>query len=115
MDQDLEGELGIDTVKQAEIMAEVRDIFSLPVDEDFVLSDHPTLNHFTAYILKMSGQGSQLSEPVATPEPAVTKSEMPQPVASTSSALKRMQTHLPNPVVEDGRLRLRNALAAKSH
>ena len=27
MDQDLEGELGIDTVKQAEIMAEVRDIF----------------------------------------------------------------------------------------
>ena len=37
MDQDLEGELGIDTVKQAEIMAEVRDIFSLPVDEDFVL------------------------------------------------------------------------------
>ena len=55
MDQDLEGELGIDTVKQAEIMAEVRDIFSLPVDEDFVLSDHPTLNHFTAYIVKMSG------------------------------------------------------------
>ncbi len=88
MDQDLEGELGIDTVKQAEIMAEVRDIFSLPVDEDFVLSDHPTLNHFTAYILKMSGQGSQLSEPVATPEPAVTKSEMPQPVASTSSAIE---------------------------
>ena len=28
MDQDVEGELGIDTVKQAEIMAEVRDIFS---------------------------------------------------------------------------------------
>ena len=88
MDQDLEGELGIDTVKQAEIMAEVRDIFSLPVDEDFVLSDHPTLNHFTAYILKMSGQESQLSEPVATSEPAVTKSEMPQPVASTSSAIE---------------------------
>ena len=46
MDQDLEGELGIDTVKQAEIMGDVREIFSLPVDEDFVLSDHPTLNHF---------------------------------------------------------------------
>ena len=55
LDQDLEGELGIDTVKQAEIMAEVREIFSLPLDEDFVLSDHPTLNHFTAYIIKMSG------------------------------------------------------------
>ena len=32
MDHDLEGELGIDTVKQAEIMAEIRDRFSLPVD-----------------------------------------------------------------------------------
>ncbi|MBT4065618.1 MAG: acyltransferase domain-containing protein, partial [Euryarchaeota archaeon] len=31
MDQDLEGELGIDTVKQAEIMGDVREIFSLPV------------------------------------------------------------------------------------
>ena len=59
MDQDLEGELGIDTVKQAEIMAEVRDIFQLPVDEDFILGDHPTLNHFTAYIIKMQGGSIQ--------------------------------------------------------
>ena len=28
LDQDLEGELGIDTVKQAEIMADIRDVFS---------------------------------------------------------------------------------------
>ena len=55
MDQDLEGELGIDTVKQAEIMGDIRERFTLPVDEDFVLSDHPTLNHFTAYIIKMTG------------------------------------------------------------
>ncbi|MEC7254356.1 MAG: beta-ketoacyl synthase N-terminal-like domain-containing protein [Candidatus Thermoplasmatota archaeon] len=55
MDQDLEGELGIDTVKQAEIMVDVREIFSLPVDEDFLLSEHPTLNHFVAYIVKMKG------------------------------------------------------------
>ena len=62
MDQDLEGELGIDTVKQAEIMAEVRDIFQLPVDEDFILGDHPTLNHFTAYIIKM--QGGSIQQPL---------------------------------------------------
>ena len=58
MDQDLEGELGIDTVKQAEIMGDIRDIFSLPVDDDFVLGDHPTLNHFVAYIGKMTGKAS---------------------------------------------------------
>ena len=74
MDQDLEGELGIDTVKQAEIMAEVRDIFSLPVDEDFILSDHPTLNHFTAYIIKMQGGGEQLEvieEVISEPQQVV--------------------------------------------
>ena len=60
MDQDLEGELGIDTVKQAEIMGDVREMFNLPLDEDFVLSNHPTLNHFTAYILRM--KGGQLAE-----------------------------------------------------
>ena len=53
LDQDLEGELGIDTVKQAEIMAELRDFYGLPVDESFVLSEHPTLNHMIAYL----GQG----------------------------------------------------------
>ena len=73
MDQDLEGELGIDTVKQAEIMAEVRDIFSLPIDEDFVLSDHPTLNHFTAYIVKMQGGTTVVEEqlPVIIEEPEI--------------------------------------------
>ncbi len=65
MDQDLEGELGIDTVKQAEIMGEIRDIFSLPVDDEFVLSDHPTLNHFSAYIVKMIG-GESVTESVVS-------------------------------------------------
>ena len=74
LDQDLEGELGIDTVKQAEIMADVRDIFELPIDEDFVLSDHPTLNHFTSYIQRMKGNSIEIEPPVFTePEPALTE------------------------------------------
>ena len=43
----------IDTVKQAEIMAEIREKFGLPVDEDFVLADYPTLNQAIDYIHKM--------------------------------------------------------------
>ena len=70
LDQDLEGELGIDTVKQAEIMADVRDIFELPIDEDFVLSDHPTLNHFTAYIKRMKGDSLVVdAQTFSHPEP----------------------------------------------
>ena len=79
MDQDLEGELGIDTVKQAEIMVDVREIFSLPVDEDFLLSEHPTLNHFVAYIVKMKGgtvdEGSSSSVEIPE-EPAKVESKV---------------------------------------
>ena len=109
MDQDLEGELGIDTVKQAEIMGDVREIFSLPVDEDFVLSDHPTLNHFVDYIRKMTGQSST-PEPVATPETAAVVVETtPVPVdstvpsAPTESTTRRWQVEIePCPVVTEG-------------
>lgn len=54
-DQDLEGELGVDSVKQAEIMADLREYFELPLDEEFVLSEHPTLNHMISYLMKMKG------------------------------------------------------------
>ncbi|MGB1490677.1 MAG: acyltransferase domain-containing protein, partial [Candidatus Poseidoniaceae archaeon] len=110
MDQDLEGELGIDTVKQAEIMGDVREIFSLPVDEDFVLSDHPTLNHFVSYIVKMKGG----SEPAKPPTP-VTASTSPQPqvsaqtnkpepsVMTTASKTRRWQVEVePCPAVAEG-------------
>ena len=69
LDQDLEGELGIDTVKQAEIMAEIRDRFSLPLDEDFVLSDYPTLNHMIGYIQRMQG-GASVAQAPANPAPS---------------------------------------------
>ena len=118
MDQDLEGELGIDTVKQAEIMAEVRDIFSLPVDEDFILSDHPTLNHFTAYIVKMQG-GAVEPEPELQPEVETIIEEpevepiakeiveqplMPNPIQSVSTeGCRRWQVEVePCPAVAEG-------------
>ena len=94
MDQDLEGELGIDTVKQAEIMAEIRDHFALPVDEDFVLSDHPTLNHFTAYIVKMQG-GTVASEPVqAAPAAESNPSPAPASAAPVAAGTRRWQVEI---------------------
>ena len=88
MDQDLEGELGIDTVKQAEIMGDVRDAFSLPLDEDFVLSDHPTLNHFTAYILKMKGG----EVPTETAMPTVETASTPTHTSNeTTHSTRRWQ------------------------
>ena len=75
LDQDLEGELGIDTVKQAEIMVDIRELFSLPVDEDFLLSEHPTLSHMIGYIVRMKGGGS-----VSTPSmPGIEEAPAPAP------------------------------------
>ena len=74
LDQDLEGELGIDTVKQAEIMAEIRSIFGLPVDEDFVLSDYPTLNHMIGYIEQMTVGTVTVTQAVAKPVVATLES-----------------------------------------
>ena len=50
MDADMEGELGIDSIKQAEIMADLRARFGLPVDEEFQLRDYPSLGHVVSYI-----------------------------------------------------------------
>ncbi|MFT4623275.1 MAG: 3-oxoacyl-(acyl-carrier-protein) synthase/NAD(P)-dependent dehydrogenase (short-subunit alcohol dehydrogenase family), partial [Myxococcota bacterium] len=49
-DYELEADLGIDTVKQAEIMAELTDELGLPTDDDFRLADHPTLTALAAYL-----------------------------------------------------------------
>ena len=108
MDQDLEGELGIDTVKQAEIMGDVREIFALPVDEDFVLADHPTLNHFVAYIVKMTG--GEESAPIPQPSAPVEAVAMPQPASEpeqasvpASSQTRRWQVEVePCPAVAEG-------------
>jgi len=80
LDQDLEGELGIDTVKQAEIMGDIRAKFTLPVDEDFILAEHPTLNHMIAYIVKMSVGTDPTPAPASTaPKESIPHTTEPKP------------------------------------
>ena len=45
LDLDLEADLGIDTVKQAEMFAAVRAAYNIPRDENIKLRDFPTLAH----------------------------------------------------------------------
>jgi malonyl CoA-acyl carrier protein transacylase len=67
----LESDLGIDTVKQAEILAVLRERYGLARDETFRLSDTPTLESIVAYVAKMIGTASTASEsqPQAATEP----------------------------------------------
>jgi hypothetical protein len=50
LDLDLEGELGIDTVKQVAAISSVRDHFQLDTDPSFKLRDHNTLRKVITHV-----------------------------------------------------------------
>jgi len=49
-DLDLEADLGIDTVKQAELLAAIRGTYNIPRDENLKLRDFPTLAHIIRFV-----------------------------------------------------------------
>ena len=80
LDLDLEADLGVDTVKQAEMMAAIREAYHLPLDENRKLRDFPTLAHVIRLVHDKMGHAA----PVApVPAPAVQAAPVaPPPVAA---------------------------------
>ncbi len=79
LDLDLEADLGVDTVKQAEMFAAIREIYDIPRDENRKLRDYPTLAHVIRFVFEkrpdLAGGTPTVSatvEPVATTVPAAT-------------------------------------------
>jgi malonyl CoA-acyl carrier protein transacylase len=68
LDLDLEADLGIDTVKQAEMFAAIREIYNIPRDENRKLRDYPTLAHVIRFVNE--------KRPDLTGAPAATKEEV---------------------------------------
>ncbi len=50
---DMEADLGIDTVKQAETFASIRESFAIPVQERLSLRDYPTLQSVIDFVKTM--------------------------------------------------------------
>jgi acyl carrier protein len=91
LDLDLEADLGVDTVKQAEMFAAIREIYNIPRDEDRKLRDYPTLAHVIRFVYEkrpdLAGTAPSSPSPV-TSEPA-----QPSPVpvvaqTTTDDAIK---------------------------
>ena len=57
-DLDLEADLGVDTVKQAEVFAAVRGHYHLERDENLKLRDFPTLRHVAGWVRQRAGLGA---------------------------------------------------------
>jgi len=81
LDLDLEADLGIDTVKQAEMFAAIRAAYDIPRDDSLKLRDFPTLAHSVKFVYD---RRPDLQAPAAAPGPS--SSAMP------SSATPVLQT-----------------------
>ena len=76
VDLDLEADLGVDTVKQAEMFAAIREIYNIPRDENRKLRDYPTLAHVIRFVYEkrpdLAGAPPHRQQPLnqTFPEPA---------------------------------------------
>ena len=81
-DLDLEADLGVDTVKQAEVFAAVREHYQLERDTNLKLRDFPTLRHVAGWVRQRGGLGA-----APTASAGVTASPAPAPDAAASAAV----------------------------
>ena len=69
LDLDLEADLGVDTVKQAEVFAAVRERFDVERDENLQLRDFPTLTHVIGWVRDKTGIQPATAAPAAAVPP----------------------------------------------
>ena len=92
IDLDMEADLGIDTVKQAELFASLREHYGIAQQDGIQLKDYPTIRHCIKFVLANAGQSAAapaVSAPVAAPaaQPAVvTPVAQPAPAAAPKAA-----------------------------
>ena len=67
LDLDLEADLGVDTVKQAEMFAAIREIYNIPRDENRKLRDYPTLAHVIRFVYEKRPDLASVAAPAAAP------------------------------------------------
>ncbi|HUR25504.1 MAG TPA: SDR family NAD(P)-dependent oxidoreductase [Candidatus Thermoplasmatota archaeon] len=77
---DMEADLGIDTVKQAELFGAIREAYSLPAEEGIQIKDYPSLAKVAGYVQ------SRLGGAASTPKPQMTQNPQTPAVASAPSA-----------------------------
>ena len=81
---DLEADLGVDTVKQAELFRSIRENYNIPRSEDLRLSDYNTLEKVIGFVMENSSSDEQPSQPV----PVTTKVETSTQKIATETAVQ---------------------------
>jgi len=104
LDLDLEADLGIDTVKQAEMFASVRAAFNIPRDENLKLREFPTLAHVIRFAKErqpnLAGApapaGEHMSSAAEAPHPEESQG-VPRPVLASLDAANSIPRRVPIP------------------
>jgi NAD(P)-dependent dehydrogenase (short-subunit alcohol dehydrogenase family)/acyl carrier protein len=100
LDLDLEADLGIDTVKQAEMFATIRAAYDIPREDNLKLRDFPTLAHIIQFVydrkpgLQMGSAGTQ---PQAAEAEAPRSAGAPAPIAGSFDAANGIPRRFPVP------------------
>ncbi|MGA2369123.1 MAG: SDR family NAD(P)-dependent oxidoreductase [Candidatus Korobacteraceae bacterium] len=87
LDLDLEADLGVDTVKQAELFAAIRGTYNIPRDENLKLRDYPTLAHVIRFVYEKRPDLAGAASSVAKTEQPPTSPEVATPVAPATVAV----------------------------
>ncbi|MGB0651660.1 MAG: SDR family NAD(P)-dependent oxidoreductase [Thermoplasmatota archaeon] len=100
-DLDMEADLGIDTVKQAELFGAIRDAYDLPAEDGLQIKDYPTLRAVAGYISGRLGQAAPVAAPAApAPVAAPPADAGSDDILATVTALVAEQTGYPAEMLE---------------
>ena len=103
LELDLEADLGVDTVKQAELFAAVRASYNIPRDENVKLRDFPTLAHVIRFVFERRpdlAAATPVSSVAAIREEAKPAAMAPVVVAAKGDATDSVKEHVLALVVE---------------
>jgi NAD(P)-dependent dehydrogenase (short-subunit alcohol dehydrogenase family)/acyl carrier protein len=92
LDLDLEADLGIDTVKQAEMFAAVRAAYNIARDENLKLRDFPTLAHVIKFARDRQPALAKASAPTSSAMQEKQEPTQKKPAMSASSGPKPITT-----------------------
>jgi NAD(P)-dependent dehydrogenase (short-subunit alcohol dehydrogenase family)/acetoacetate decarboxylase len=98
-DLDLEADLGVDTVKQAEVFAAVRGFYELERDDNLQLRDFPTLRHVADWVRERAGLDAAPVAVAAAQAPAAVAPlpEAPSVVQGDFDAVDALPRRIPVP------------------
>lgn len=93
LELDLEADLGIDTVKQAELFASIRTHYGIPRKEDLRLSDYNTLDRVIDFVI----QNASIAVPATSEETIST-------IATEKATSASLETPTPSSTVDPGQV-----------